>query len=295
MIYILKWNPDTSKPTLSVWEYWAEHFRCIQTDWPVENNDASIQYSTFFIVNVGGEGQNGIVANGCFESGPRVKLCNPTSKEVVYVCDLLFNNILIPAKDSIIPIDELEINIPDFDWGKDSPGGKLEGKDEIILTRLWTEFVENNWKVLNERNGDSYNFINPSVLKDIKNSRIWSEEVYPGWPVHTIDTGIVDVDCENINFLRNFKDNNFQLNVGFLSVVLKILCSDVKVIKMSIDVEEWNTNDFYITEGEDSIFYLRSNGIEVWCDKIEFVGTEEREAEPILHEILEDDGFQFPF
>lgn len=290
MIYILKWDPDKSKPTSSVWEYWAEHFRCIQTDWPVENNDASIAYGTYFIVKVGGEGQNGIVATGFFGSEPKTKQRIPSSKEEVYVCDLLFDNILIPNQDPIIPIDELEINIPDFDWSKNSPGGKLEEKDEIILTRLWTEFVEQNWEILNERNNGGYNFINPAILKKIKNSHLWAEEVYPGWPVHTIDTGIVDVDCENIRFHRNCKDNDFHLDVGFLSIVLKIICRDVKVIKMNIDVDEWNINDFYITDGEDSIFHLRSNGIEIWCDSIEFLGTEERGIEPIL-----TTDYEFPF
>lgn len=295
MIYILKWNPEKSNVAFRDWESWIEHFPFIHTAWPVNNHEAYLGDERFFIVKVGKHGRTGLVASGHFLSTPYCGNIDFSNDCYIYTRDLDFYHIVHPERDPIITIEELQDNIPGFDWDESTPDGWLAPEDEIIMDRLWRQYIKKYSAQLKAINKNSDYIIEPSVLTYVVNSSLWQNKVRPNYSVEKVYCFDEFGDCRNMSFFRDYEKNEFHLSVLFNDIVLKLVCRDISEIKMQINAILPFAGDFCLSEGNPEKLYLRSNGIEIWCDSIEFVGTETHIEEQIKWERPENDDDEFPF
>lgn len=279
MTYILKWNPDISSINLTEWEYWIQHFPFIKPNWSVYEHENSEYGDEFYLVKVG-SGKTGVVMKGIFSSLPyRAQDWSGKGRKVFYR-DLWIAHIMHPDKDPIIPTSALNDAIPDFDWEKGHSGICLNEDDATAMEKLWNEFAKKNADFLQKQEELKRYVIEPSALAKIKGSKLWEKKVCPEYAgTDDIYKDCATHDCVNLKFAHDYNTHCFRLDVCFCSVVLKIFCKGLCRLKMDMDNNSCFMSDFSISEAGPDYLHLSSNGIELWCESIEFREVTEYEKE----------------
>lgn len=232
---------------------------------------------SFYIVKVG-KGATGLIASGRFSSSPYCGGVDPSNnRDYQYYCDLHFEHIVNPEKGPIITLNELTQAVPGFNWRDENISGCLSYNDAACMNHLWGEFSRKNRKFLVEQHKLGDYILEPSILENIKNSHLWREELFNNIPECEIYTYHVCKYCKNIGFSRDYRINDFNLDVLFGKKILKIICHKISEIKMNVYGRLPFAGDFYLCEAASTPekVYLRSNGIEIWCDSIDFAAVEE--------------------
>lgn len=277
MTFILKWNPEISSVKLSDWEYWIQHFPFIRPNWSVFDYENYDNWDTFFMVKVG-SGKTGVVAKGVFCSKPYEGGDWSGQGRQVFYRDLSFQYIMHPDKDPIIPTEELEKAIPEYDWRGGHSGEYLNDWNLEAMEKLWKKYAKKNTDFLQKQDDFGQYVIEPSALMRVKRGWLWEEKICSYIKTNAdMYTECATHDCVNLKFSHDYSTRKFRLNVLFDDIALKILCNGLTKIQMDLDNQSTFWSDFSISEAGPEHLYLRSNGIEIWCTGIEFLGTEEYE------------------
>lgn len=256
------------------WEYWMEHYHFITPNWSVYEYEESEDWDDFYMVKVG-TGTTGVVMKGKFCSMPYEGRDWSGKNRKIFYRDLYISYIFHPEKDQIIPTSVLEKAIPDFDWLNGHSGICLNEGDVPKMEKVWNSYAKKNAGLLKERSKYDDYVIEPSGLQRVKNYEIWREKVCPHLSDSLIYTEAATHDCLNLKFSNDYSSKKFKLDVLFCDVVLKIQCSHLVRLKMDMDNGSTFMSDFSIAEAGPKYLHLVSNGIELWCEKIEFLGVTE--------------------
>ena len=270
MTYILKWNPDISSTTLAEWEYWIEHFPFIEPNWSVWEHDNADDWDHFYMVKVG-SGRTGIVAKGTFTSMPYEGRDWSGKGRQVFYRNLWISNIMHPDRDPMITTAELAKAIPDFDWEKGHSGVSLREDGEKALEKLWKKFVKANPEFIRKQSAFRDYVIEPPALKRVKGYKLWGKRVNSHLFGDMLYTEAATHDCVNLKFSEDYLEHRFRINVLFFNVVLRIICTGVRRVKIDLDDATAFMGDFFLAEAGPELLHLRCNGIELWCTDMEFV------------------------
>lgn len=148
--FILKWNPAISSYTMARLDsdmadwakgYWEEDF-----DWSIHEWQKAHRGDRFFMVRVG-EGNTGIVAAGRFTTEPYKGEDWSGKGREVYYAQMEFEAVFHPERAEIIGTEELERELPDYDWHKGHSGQMLDKESAERLELMWRDYIGRN-KVL---------------------------------------------------------------------------------------------------------------------------------------------------
>lgn len=142
--FILKWNPAASSYTMACLDSdmveWAEGNWYPDFDWSVFEWEKARCGDRFFMVRVG-EGNTGLFAAGRFTSEP-YKADDWSGKgRDVYYMEMKFEAVFHPERADIISTEELEREIPHFDWHKGHSGEMLTREDAVRMELMWRDYV----------------------------------------------------------------------------------------------------------------------------------------------------------
>lgn len=140
---ILMWNPAISSVKLedhnkSIPNLFTEVF-----NWSVWEHEKAKCGDRFFLVRCG-EGNTGIVMSGIFESHPyEADDWSGKGRQTFYM-DMKPNVILNPDTAPMITTDQLEKEIPNFQWDGGHSGRILQPNDSKKLEEMWKSYLKEN-------------------------------------------------------------------------------------------------------------------------------------------------------
>lgn len=145
---ILRWNSSISS-------YTTGHFlfHIIQRnghdysdfDWSVWDHDIIHQGDRFYLLK-SGLGQNGIVSSGIITSEPyEGDDWNGSGQSIFYV-DYEPDVMIDPTAVQILTTEELETEIPDFNWREGHSGVVIDAEQAVNLEIVWQRFLKNSLK-----------------------------------------------------------------------------------------------------------------------------------------------------
>lgn len=150
---ILKWNPAFS--SYSMLHYLSDMYNLRTEDmfdynWSVWDWQQIHEGDRFYWVKVGMYGQTGIVGAGTITSEPyQDEDWSGKGRETYYV-DFLPDVLLNPDALPILTCEELNREIPDFEWAKGHSGLVLTDEQAQKLENLWQSFLTRNEQTLNQ-------------------------------------------------------------------------------------------------------------------------------------------------
>lgn len=144
---ILMWNPSISSYTMERFEYdimdMAHGWVHTDFNWSVWDYENAKEGDKFFLVKVG-EGSNGIVMSGYFKSEPyQAEDWSGRGRRVFYM-DMEIVEIIHPDRCHMLTSEELEKEIPDFNWRGGHSGLLLNPEQAEKLDKIWEKYLKEN-------------------------------------------------------------------------------------------------------------------------------------------------------
>ena len=143
--FILFWNPAISSYTMEQMQNDLANWTHVK-NWSVWRHRDAHKGDRFFMVRCG-EGKTGICMSGHFDSEPYRGKDWSGKRRVVYYMDLQVDTIIDPEILPILTTEELQKQIPSFDWTGGHSGRLLPEKKAEKLEKLWADFIEQNKRI----------------------------------------------------------------------------------------------------------------------------------------------------
>ena len=143
--FILFWNPAISSYTMEQMQNDLANWTHVK-NWSVWRHRDAHKGHRFFMVRCG-EGYTGICMSGHFDSEPYRGVDWSGRRRVVYYMDLLVDTVIDPEFLPILTTEELQKQIPSFDWTGGHSGRLLSEKKAEKLEKIWTDFIEQNKRI----------------------------------------------------------------------------------------------------------------------------------------------------
>lgn len=160
---ILKWNPSfSSYPMIGYLELIygfakKSYYRCGDSmNWSVWDYDKINVGDRVFWVKVG-YGQIGIVGSGVVTSEPYIDDDWSGKDRITYYVDFIPDVLLNPDTVPILTCEELQNEIPDFEWSKGHSGLVLNDEQAQKLDTLWKDFLQQHDDLFQEKMQNKYN------------------------------------------------------------------------------------------------------------------------------------------
>lgn len=143
--FILFWNPAISSYTMEQMQNDLANWTHVK-NWSVWRHRDAHKGDRFFMVRCG-EGYTGICMSGHFDSEPYRGVDWSGRRRVVYYMDLLVDTVIDPEFLPILTTEELQKQIPSFNWTGGHSGRLLSEKKAEKLEKIWTDFIEQNKRI----------------------------------------------------------------------------------------------------------------------------------------------------
>lgn len=142
--FILKWNPAISSYTMT--DFICELNLALSggdphMNWSIHDHDLIRPGDTVYLLKVG-HGATGIVAKGKVTSEAYEGADWSGKGRKTFYADFTPVFIVLPDVAPILTSQQLEQEIPDFDWYKGHSGLQLSAAQEGRLRQLWQEYME---------------------------------------------------------------------------------------------------------------------------------------------------------
>lgn len=136
---IFKWNPAIS--SFSMHQFLEEILdEDCRGDWSVWDHERIHAGDIFYMLKVG-KGQTGIVKRGVITSDPVTDEDWSRQGKVTYYCDYEAEIMINPDTFSLLTSEQLQENIPDFDWFGGHSGVVLNDNQADKLEVLWHKYL----------------------------------------------------------------------------------------------------------------------------------------------------------
>ena len=274
------WNPEVSNIKLDNWAGIVNHFPFDELSWSVWEHEKVVHYDRFYMVRVG-YGYTGIVMKGYFCSSPKRGDDWSNKGRDVYYCNLNIQHILDPEIHSIITTEELQKEIPTFDWTSGHSGRVLAEDEANKLDALWDKFATANPTLVEQQN-----YLRDFCIEKAAAEKIVGFEYLVNYfKEYLAHTRPFNPDCVymksyyhdtcNLGFSCDYNSSEFRLRYILQEAVLPIVCKKLHKLEMNLDDGSSFMDWFRISLINGKYFKLEANGIEVICDEIHFEQVEE--------------------
>ncbi|MBE6291573.1 MAG: hypothetical protein E7091_04040 [Bacteroidales bacterium] len=273
--FVLMWNPEVSNINVDQWARVVNHFQFEDLSWSVWDYKKANWGDRCYMVRVG-NGNTGIVMKGSFASYPKRGSDWSGKGRTVFYCDLSIQHILDSERHSIITTEELQREIPTFDWTGGHSGRMLTRKETSKLDCLWEKYIAANQILIEQQRQQSYINIEKAAADKI----IGFEHLINYFKEYWDDSYLDNPECVysedyygdtcNLGFCCDYEKSEFRLKYMLQGAVLPIICKKPHVLKMNLDDGSCFLDWFRIYLVNEEHLKLEANGVEVICDEIHF-------------------------
>lgn len=273
--FILMWNPEVSNVNVDQWTRVVNHFQFEDLSWSICDYEKANWGDQCYMVRVG-TGNTGIVMKGSFASYPKRGSDWSGKGRTVFYCDLNIQHIFNPECHPIITQEELQREIPTFDWTGGHSGRMLTRKEANKLDSLWEKYMAANSILIEQqrRQGDI------NIEKAAADKIIGFEHLINYFKEYWDDTYLDNPECVysedyygdtcNLGFCCDYQKSVFSLKYMLQGAVLPITCKNPHNLKMNLDDGSCFLDWFRIYLVNEKYLKLEANGVEVICDEIHF-------------------------
>lgn len=271
--FLLRWNPDISSCTDADWALMCKQYPYATTNWSVYDYSQADRYDYFYMMRVDTK-HPGIVMKGQFQSFPYSGKDQAGSNKPRHYCDLGIQIIVDANTDPYIPLELLQKEIPEFDWKHGHSGEKLSDEITLKLDALFNDWMNENSDFTQEFFKRQDMVIDPNAENRIINLDLF-RTICEDMDYDMTDDGVTH-DCGNIFCNIDYNDNSVKLGLFILpGDLLHITCHNPHRVKCDINDRECYMHEFKVHLHPWNMLYVYANGIEIWCETLEFVKIED--------------------
>ena len=266
-IFILKWNPAFSSTTEEEWAFWKEKENFIYPNWSVHEHEKVDIGDEWFMLKVG-DGPTGIVGYGLFSELPRRGGDWRGQGKIRYYAEMALIR-LLDSNTPAITTQELQRDIPDFDWEGGHSGVLLSANDAEKLWNLWEWFEEKHpyeydYRGISIERGTEKKVIGWEMLESILIGCEDKGEIYTENFFH---------DMVTLSTHHDYGKSEFTFTIVIsCSTVIPVICRRLKSIKAKLRGDEYY-GDYFRLWHDGKYFHINVNEVDVICEEIEFGKT----------------------
>lgn len=171
--FILMWNPEISSTTMDVYREWLYSGEHLTPNWSVYEWENPTWNDDFYLVKVGGEGENGVVMTGIFQGLPYLGESWRGDGSFIFYRNLYIRIGFDPVTEPIVKTEELEKAIPDFDWRGGHSGRKLTKEQSETLEALWLKHLKEHKDIVDKKRTMHQIYVDPRLKGKIKGFEKW--------------------------------------------------------------------------------------------------------------------------
>lgn len=276
--YILMWNPEISSTTMDDFREWIYSGEHLTPNWSIYEWENPTWDDDFYLVKVGGEGENGVVMDGSFEGLPYLKESWRGDGSFIFYRNLYIRTGFDPVSEPILKTSELKKAIPDFNWEGGHSGRKLTTEQAKTLDALWIKHLKEHKDVVDRKKTmHDYN-VDPRLKGKIKGFQKW-QRLWDSYE-EAISEGSFH-DSLNLSFSHDYDAKEFHIKVWVMpNNIMHIVAHKVQKIEMDLDngvsygdyISFWKLGDF---------IKIECNGIKLLAREVEIKSMNEYNKESI--------------
>lgn len=266
--FLLRWNPEISSCKEDDWIQMCKQYPYATTNWSIHDFQLADKYNYFYMMRVDSK-HPGIVMKGQFQSLPYSgKDWAGTSKPRHY-CDLGISIIVDANTEPYITLEQLQEAIPDFDWVHGHSGEKLSDEVSLKLDALFRDWMREHWDFTEAFFKRQDMVIDPKAEDRILNLELF-RDICQEMDYDMTDDGITH-DSANIYCNLDFEKNCVKLGLYIMpGDLLHVTCHNPHRVKCDINDRECYMHEFRVHLHPLNMLHVYANGIEIWCDTLEF-------------------------
>lgn len=271
--FLLRWNPEISSVSNADWTRMCRRYPYLSTNWSVHDYTAVGKYDQFYMMRVDGA-HPGIVMKGRLKSLPYTGKDWAGTDKLRHYCDLAIDFIMDADTQPYITLEQLREAIPELDWLHGHSGVKLPDGVALKLDALFRQWIRDNQGFVAELCGRKSRVIDPDAMGRIKNIELFRQHC--DFLKCSITSDHATHDCSNI--YCNFDYLNSTISLGLYVMgcnLMHVKCHRIHRVKCDLNSGESYFHDFRVHLHPSDCLHVHANGIEIFCDTLEFVGMEE--------------------
>ena len=271
--FLLRWNPEISSCKESDWIRMCKQFPYAETNWSIYDYQLADKYDQCYMMRVDSR-HPGIVMKGQFQSFPYSGKDWAGSSKPRHYCDLYISVIVDANTEPYIPLERLQETIPEVDWMHGHSGEKLSNEVSLKLDALFREWMSEHRDFIQEFFKRQDAVIDPKAEDRIINLDMFRKHCEDLKFDMTDDN--VTHDSANIYCTLDYENNCVKLGLYIMpGDLLHVICHNPCRVKCDINNGESYMHDFRVHFHPGDMLHVVANGIEIWCDTLEFANIED--------------------
>lgn len=271
--FLLRWNPEISSCKEEDWIQMCRQFPYASTNWSIYDYQLADRYDQFYMMRVDSR-HPGIVMKGRFQSFPYSGKDWAGTNKTRHYCDLSISVIVDATTEPYIPLEKLQEAIPEFDWMHGHSGEKLSDDVSLKLDALFQRWMNENWNFIKDFFKREEMVIDPKAESRIVNLDMF-KEICGNLDCNMTDDDVTH-DCANIYCNLDYENNCVKLGLYIMpGDLLHVICHNPHRVKCDINDRECYMHEFRVHLHPWDMLHVYANGIEIWCDKLEFEKIED--------------------